>query len=317
MNLFLQYIISDPLLKSSQIVYDFFTIDKDSEFNNKKNSYDKNKKPSNLLQMKSLSGFEKSIVNPNCENYISKIKFNSDFMITLLNNVSEKYDAICEAIKTINNNMKEISEIYDNISKNEFGLPKDIINAFKKLDNHIKEWNDLLKHQSNLLTKTRTYFKFFKREFTSIRDYYQKVELFKANYYKGEEKLQTKKQSLFDKKETSISKWEIKMDKNIDQNRLKTDKEYAFTKMLPKETENIYQSKLIYGYYIYRIIIQFKMIRGYMGKTLLELLNEYFNKQKGLLETFNNGILDNCSFFEEKLANYKVYEEVNSDVKAE
>ena len=107
------------------------------------------------------------------------------------------------------------------------------------------------------------------------------------------------------------------MDKNIDQNRLKTDKEYAFTKMLPKETENIYQSKLIYGYYIYRIIIQFKMIRGYMGKTLLELLNEYFNKQKGLLETFNNGILDNCSFFEEKLANYKVYEEVNSDVKAE
>ena len=317
MTLFLQYIIQDPLLKSSQVVYDFFTIEKDSEFNSKKSTYDKIKKPTNLLQIKSLSGSEKSIVNPDCEAFITKIKFNSDFMISLLNNICDKYDVICEAMKTITNNMKEIAEFYENISKNEFGLPKDIINAFKNLDNHTKDWNELLKNQSNLLSKSRTYLKFLRRELTSIREFYQKVELQKANYYKAEEKLQVKKQSLFDKKETSMSRWEIKMDKNVDQNRLKTDKEYAFMKMLPKDTESVYQSKLIYGYYIYRIIIQFKMIRGHMGKTILEVFNEYFNKQKGLLETFNKGILDNCSFFEETLKNYNVYESLSTDVKIE
>ena len=57
-----------------------------------------------------------------------------------------------------------------------------------------------------------------------------------------------------------ISKWEMKYDGGIDFIQLKKDKVLAFSKMIPKDTENVYQSKLVYGYFNNRIVNKFNMI---------------------------------------------------------
>lgn len=126
MKMFLEYIVADPLLKSSQIVYDFFTVEKDYEFNNKKNAYDKIKKPINLLQVKSLDGKDSSIINTENDNIAIKIKYNSELMITLFNNISEKIEIIYENLKNVSINMNEVSELLHKISTNEFGLEKSL-----------------------------------------------------------------------------------------------------------------------------------------------------------------------------------------------
>ena len=296
MKNFLDYILSDPLLKSSQIIYDFVSIEKESEFNTKKNIYDKMKKPNNLLNFKSLTGKENSIVNQESDNYVIKIKYASEFMIESYNSISEKIDEINERMKYISVQFKQISEIMEVISKNELTLDKNICDAYKNIDKHFSIWSDLIKSQSDYLDKFKSIFKFYRREFTSIKDFFTKVENQKINYIKAEEKLQLKKQSLFDKGD--ITKWEIKFDGNEDLNELKKNKEYAFSKMLTKETENVYHLKLTYGYYNNRLINQFKMIKSLICKNNLNSFNEYYNNQQKLMESFVNDINANVTFFD-------------------
>ena len=52
----------------------------------------------------------------------------------------------------------------------------------------------------------------------------------------------------------------MKYDGGIDFIQLKKDKVLAFSKMIPKDTENVYQSKLVYEYFNNRIVNQFNMI---------------------------------------------------------
>ena len=296
MTLFLQFILNDSLLKSSQIIFDFLTVEDYNDFTQKKNTYDKIKKPSNLLQIKSVTGEEKSIVNNDSEQFVLKIKFNSDVMINHYNNICEKFELITEEMKNISNHMNDISNIFSQISKNEFFFPKKMCDCYNNLENHMKNWSELIQNQRELINIMKNSFKFFSRENSAIKEFHSKVELQKSNYYKGEEKLKIRKQSLFDKGDPM--KWELKLDKPINFVQLKENKEMAFIKMIPKETENIYQSKLIYGFYNYRIINQYNLIKDYFTKCNLELFNNYFSKQKNFLETFNNDILNNISFLD-------------------
>ena len=296
MTLFLQFILNDSLLKSSQIIFDFLTVEDYNDFTQKKNTYDKIKKPSNLLQIKSVAGEEKSIVNNDSEQFVLKIKFNSDVMINHYNNICEKFELITEEMKNISNHMNDISNIFSQISKNEFFFPKKMCDCYNNLENHMKNWSQLIQNQRELINIMKNSFKFFSRENSAIKEFHSKVELQKSNYYKGEEKLKIRKQSLFDKGDPM--KWELKLDKPINFVQLKENKEMAFIKMIPKETENVYQSKLIYGFYNYRIINQYNLIKDYFTKCNLELFNNYFSKQKNFLETFNNDILNNISFLD-------------------
>lgn len=57
----------------------------------------------------------------------------------------------------------------------------------------MKIYSDLIKNQSDLFSKFRDKMKFFRREYTSIKDFQSIVELNKLNYLKAEEKLLLKK----------------------------------------------------------------------------------------------------------------------------
>ena len=103
MKMFLDFILADPLLKSSQIIYDFFLlVKKKMKFNLilKKIVI---KKPNNLLQIKTVNGKDSS--NSEIEKIVSKIKNNSDFMINVFS-VCDKLNTIYENCKSINVNMK-------------------------------------------------------------------------------------------------------------------------------------------------------------------------------------------------------------------
>ena len=299
--MFLEYILADPLLKSSQIVYDFFTVEKDYEFSNKKNAYDKMKKPNNLLQVKSLNGKDYCVINSENDAIGLKIKYNSELMINLFNNISDKIDIIHDNLNIISINLNEISGLFHKISANEFGLEKKVCTSYQNLSEHMKIYSDLIKNQSELFSKFRDKIKFFRREYTSIKDFYSIVELNKLNYFKAEEKLQSKKNNLFMKGD--MTKWEMKIENNVNLSELKKNKELAFTKMIPKETESVYQSKLVYGYYNNRLISQYSMIKELICNSNLMIFKDYFDKQNEFIQNFNLDVSKNVSFFSEDLGN--------------
>ena len=163
----------------------------------------------------------------------------------------------------------------------------------------MKIYSELIKNQSEIFNKFRDKIKFFRREYSSIKDFHSIVELNKLNYLKAEEKLQIKKNNLFNKGD--ITKWEIKNDGKLNLSELKSNKELAFIKMLPKETESVYQSKLVYGYYNNRLINQYNMIKQLICNSNLLIFKDYFEKQNDYIKNFISDVNKNVSFYNEDL----------------
>ena len=100
-----------------------------------------------------------------------------------------------------------------------------------------------------------------------------------------------------------MTKWEMKIENNVNLSELKKNKELAFTKMIPKETESVYQSKLVYGYYNNRLISQYSMIKELICNSNLMIFKDYFDKQNEFIQNFNLDVSKNVSFFSEDLGN--------------
>ena len=71
--------------------------------------------------------------------------------------------------------------------------------------------------------------------------------------------------------------------------------------MLPKETESVYQSKLVYGYYNNRLINQYNMIKQLICNSNLLIFKDYFEKQNDYIKNFISDVNKNVSFYNEDL----------------
>ena len=87
----------------------------------------------------------------------------------------------------------------------------------------------------------------------------------KSAYYKAEARLLLKKEELF--KQGNISRWEINPEelKKIDKNELLKNREYAFSKMMYKESAHVHSLKQNYGYYSYQVLFEFDRLRNLNG----------------------------------------------------
>ena len=71
---FLNYLLKDPLIKNSNILYDFLTIETDEEMDKRKKIYNRMKTPVELKDIKTVDGRIKISVSANKETYLENIK---------------------------------------------------------------------------------------------------------------------------------------------------------------------------------------------------------------------------------------------------
>ena len=194
------------------------------------------------------------------------------------------------------------------------------MNCYENLKTFTNNWSDSIKIQSELIeVNLREFFKFFKKEYNVIKEYAQKVENLRNNYYKAEEKLQNRKLYLFERVE--VSKWEINTSEIIDAIAIKKDKELAFMKMIPKETENVYQLKLNYGFYTEKLVEEYQRLKRIMGLDIHEVMDKYFSQQNKITNAFNDEVehifsqIKNVTFNEkeEEKKNEKEEEKTNEN----
>ena len=262
---FLNLLMEDPMIKVSQILYDFLSIEEEDKFNEKKKNYNNFKLPAFLRDYKSLNGKLDITINEERETFYQNIKDNTELNQDILTKLNKNMKLLNSEMQLVINRMDEISknceELYLNSVK--YSDIKDIKISYYQLNDMFKDWSTALKKTSNVMNvNIREYFKYTKNTFRSMKELINIVDNYKQNYYKAKRNLISKKEDLF--KKGDVSKWDLGPNKNMVIDLLK-DKNIALPKMLCNETNAVINIKQLYGYYLNCAKNEFERIRKLNG----------------------------------------------------
>lgn len=298
LNKFFFHIVQDPLLRNSQFLYDFLTINDEKEFTNKKNMYNKQKAPSLVNEMKSLTGTLDVTITEDRENYLTNIKNNSDINEGLLKKLVSSYKSLNDQLNAVSTRLIEISEIWTDLLKTamEYSDEQYVISTYQLMSKVTRDWAELEKKQAALTNiDVREYFKNITKQSHCLKELSIKAEGHKNNFYKQQEKLLSKKEELF--RQQNIDKWGIdNKDTTIDKGRLGTDKDYAFSKMLVKDTEIVDSLKLNFGFYMNRTIEEYERVRNLNGVNHSNAIATYCQKHTAVIADLSTSLADIVAF---------------------
>ena len=290
---FLNYLLLNPVIKYSQIFFDFISIENEADFNKKKKEYEKMKPPQNVNDNQTLNGRIEIEVKKEKEIYFENIKDNINYNETLLTKLNENLKLLKVQIENITLKIDEIAQIWSELSKNsaKYFDTNEIVQTYEQMGKLFTNWSDALKRHGNVIhVDIREYFKYIKNTFRAMKDLVYVVESNKNTYYKNERYLINKKEDLFRKGDTN--KWELDLNDKDNAAKLLQDKNSALMKIIPKETNNVIGLKKIYGYYLNRIVSEYERIKfintSYHPKNIVnacEKITEiYADFQKGSSE---------------------------------
>ncbi len=289
---FLNSLLDDPVIRVSQILYDFLSIEEESLFNSKKKIYNSYKLPTNLQDFKSPEGNLDILINEDKELFYKNIKDSVDINQELLTKFNKNLKQLNTEMTSVFNRMDEISNICEELFLNSIKYYdiNEIKITFIQLKDMFRTWSMTLKKQSCVFNvNIREYFKYMRNTFRSMKEMFNNVDNYKQSYYKSKRNLITKKEELF--KKNDVSKWDLGPNKNISIVTLLKDKTLALPKMLYNETNAVINMKQMYGYYLNRAISEFERIIQLNIKEYTKNINE--NAKMGI--TIISELLKNIS----------------------
>ena len=265
---FFNYLVKDPIIKDSQILYDFLFVASENDFNNKKKTYDNIKPLTEVQDFKSNDGKVNLLITGQNENYLENIKDNVNININIFKKINNSFKQLFNEMKAVVNRMEEISNYWTQLHKTSIKYfdSNTTCETYKQMGKLFKTWSKILSEQNNIINiDIREHFKFLRKNFVAMKDLGTVTEKMKTNYQKSAKNLMNKKEELYKKNEMS------------EESRTRSDygmkdvnKSKALQLMLPKETNQTITTKEMYGMYLNRSISEYERMR---------LLNGIWNKQ--------------------------------------
>jgi len=299
---FLNGLLIHPLIKNSQILFDFLSIQNEADFYKKKKKYGKITSPTHIGEIKTLEGDIKISVSKEKEMYLKNIQDNSYLNEELLQKITKAYKALMNLMTEITVKMKEISCLWNQVHEKSVKY-MDIHNTSQTYDilsKVMSSWAETEKQQSDILNQyVREYFRYIKNEYHSMYQMGEKVENNQTIYKKALDKLEITKENLF--KQQDLSQWEIDltdMDNKTKTNLLK-NKDMAFAKMLPKDSKRVNMFKAFYGGYLNSIISEFERLRFLNAKRHKDNINNFIRQFSDCITTFHVSLADRMMEFSE------------------
>ena len=295
---FLNYIIIDPILKNTQIVYDFLSMTKDDEFQKMKKAVDKVKNPVfSASKAITIDGNANIEITDNKEKYLNVIKDGTIQNENTLKKINATIKALKEDLINATEKLSDISRNFTLMKDNaiKFNENNSVIQSYAEMSSMFENFSLYLSRQRNLIfVDLREYFKLVKNNFRSMKDFVHKTENLKNTFYKSFKNLKVKKEDLFRKQE--VNKWDLDpKDTSIDRNSIASNKNLALEKMLHKETLQVNYQKVVYGFYLNRIIDEHERMRlingNYHLKNCLKMLEIETNNCTNFVST----LADNSS----------------------
>ena len=317
LNKFLEGLIVHPTLKHIDILNDFLSINSEEDFEDIKkkylsmvNSEENIEEKLSLEDIKSLNGKIKISINKEKEVYFMNIKDNTKINESIMKKINKSYKNLIEIMQTANDKMREISDLWKLLYDKSLKYYETLYSSesYKIMNKMIEELLASETKKINIINiNIREYFRFMKNEFHMLSDLAAKVENYKDKYYKAFEKLNEDKEKLF--KEQDVTSWGLNENDLKHKDVFLKNKELAFSRMMPEESNNVLDTRNIYGAYLNSLIDEYERIR---------LLNGKKNKENTIkiLRLFNDDFKYINNSFENKIAylNRVKDEEINDNV---
>ena len=294
---FMKEIITHPLLRNSQILFDFISIKDEKTFNNKKNIYNKLSTPTKVEQIKTLNGVMDIGVDKPKEDMAEKIKTISEGYVDLMKRLTKEYKILNMQIEDISTKMKEIANIWDDLyKKGESNSESEIIlGLYDIMYKVMDDWANMEKNHVNLINlKIREYFRYIRYEYKAIKDYYNTYDNAKNQYLKSYIKLMDNKERMY--REDDIENWGLSNEDMKNKMNLLKNKEYSIERMLPEETKKVNDYRKMYGCYLNSLVDEYKEIQNYNGI-----------RHKDSISNFIKGTTENYSKFHVNITNLNAY----------
>ena len=276
---FMNYLAKDPIIKNSQIFFDFLYIGAETDFNSKKKVYEKVKTMTDVNQFRNKDAKVEVMISGEKENYVENIKDYSNVNINLLKKLNTSLKFLFDEINAVTTRMDEIGNIWEQIYKSsEKYFDHNITcECYKQVSNLFKNWSGILKQQNNVINvDLREHFKFIRKNYVSMKDLSNSIETYRSNYQKASKNLIAKKDDLFRKADPS--KWELDPHDKIEMNKIMKNKKEAVLLMCKKETLNTIGLKEFYGLYLNRIIFEYERMRNLNAASNQYILNSNVKK---------------------------------------
>jgi hypothetical protein len=302
---FLNYCLLNPIIKCSQIFFDFISIEKEADFQKKKKEYEKMKPPMYVEDFQTLFGKANIEINNKKVIYYENIKDNISINENLLIKLNENFKMLKTLIENLTVKIDEIAQNWDDLCQNsaKYFDGDDIIKSYEHMNKLFSNWSESLKRHNNIIfIDIREYFKYTKNHFRSMKDLVNCVENYKNTYTKNERYLINKKEDLF--KKGDINKWDLNIQDKNKVNDLVKDKNLIIPKILPKETSNVINMKKIYGFYLNRMIEEYERIKAinsdnhkknliYACERTIEIYGDFQKGTADIINFFNNNNVKN------------------------
>ena len=298
---FLVYLAKDPLVKNSQIFYDFLTIDNDSNFEKRKKIYNKLKTPIELKDVKTNNGKIKVNVTIHKEQYLDNIRDNAAFNETALKKFNQNFKLLKTEMKTVISRVLSFSPLFDKLIKISTTYLDNniIIESYNQMKNIFNTWAETLKKQSAFFfNDVREYLRLLSGNYHHMRELVQLVETIKTNYNKTSKNLTNKKMELFRKGD--VSSWQLDIKDKNKLNEFYSDRMASYKKICFKETNSVIKLKEKYGYHLNKMISEYQRLRKINTIENKEKTIQFCKKESQISSDYFKvmgeiiGIMENC-----------------------
>ena len=278
---FMNYLILDPIIKNSQILYDFLCVEDLNQFKKKQKEYE-NTTPSNDIQnYQSINGKVDINISKEKENEYNNIKTFCSESEKLYKQVNNNLNSIEDDFNNIVKKIKETSLIWEKLTKLNLKIYRDknilqkeiysgMQNMFNILEKSLKKENDLLK------IDIKENFYFFSNNINNFNQLSNKVDEYKRIFSKEEKDLISLKNDLYNK--TNIA------NKDEDGNNI------DLSKLLPRNTEATLEMKKNYGFFLNRVITEFERMNNLERDLLKDIIIKCFRTQNDIINNLQQEI---------------------------
>ena len=290
---FLNYLSKDPIIKRSQLYFDFLYIGAEVDFNSKKKVYEKVKPVTEVQEFRDENEKVNLLITGEKEGYLENIKDNTNININLLKKLNVSLKSLFDEMNNVINRMDEISKKWEQIYKasEKYFDNNTTCESFNKMSTLFKTWSSVLKEQNTIVNiDIREHFKFIRKNFSSLKDLVNSIDTHKYNYQKNVKNLMSKKEDLF--KKGDPTKWELDPKNKLDFSMIANDKKTAIFKMCPKETSNAINLKEFYGYYLNRAISEYERMRNLNGILNKDIITSNINKLTQISSKFHSCVAE-------------------------
>ena len=258
---FMHYLSLDPIIKNSQILYDFLSIEDYISFTKKKKDYEFITPCNDIQEFKSISGEIDINFDDEKEKRLQNIK---DFCINnskLLEKLTSSLNMLFHEMNSVIRRTNEIANIWGNLYQTsekhkDDNMSKEIYyqmnNFFFNLAKNYKKQNEFI----NIDIKES--FTFMQNNYGSINELIKRIENKKKVYSKEEKELIALKEDLFKTRNTPQHKLK---NSSIDVDKKNNEGEFDLSTLLPINTQALLEMKTSYGFYLNRFLKEYDRMK--------------------------------------------------------